>query len=64
LKTFLLGILILISILGIYMGVPPLPLLIGYGLLAVIPLVIIIVKKDLVVGMLLWFVLILFTLFT
>ncbi len=42
------------------MGIPPIPLLTVYGLLAIAPLILIILKKDLVNGLLLWFFLVLF----
>ena len=59
-KFALVAIIVLISILAIYMGIPSIPLFTVYWLFAIIPLILIILKKDLVNGLLLWFLLILF----
>jgi len=60
-KILLLTLLIGSSILGLFIGLPPIYLLGFYGIIAIIPWTVVLLERDLTNGILIWFALVLFS---
>lgn len=60
-KAVFLAIIAIIGLVGVFIGVPPMILLGFYTIVAISPIVVILLKKDLTNGILVWFLLVLFS---
>ncbi|MBI4686483.1 MAG: O-antigen ligase family protein [Nitrospirae bacterium] len=59
-KALVLLFIVFISVIGTYIGIPPIPLITLYAILLLFPLIFFVLRKNLLNGLLLWFI---FTLF-